>query len=512
MNLLQAFERTVRSHPDDIAVVAEDGREFTYGEFDRRSTKLANALEDRIPGDRCAVLAHNGMPAIESMVAGDKRGVATVQLSFRASEDDLVEMTDTAEARGLLFDDATAETAVELLDRGNFAVAVHAGSKNIDRNDVESYEAILASSSADPDEHRLHSNECAILYTSGTTTKPKAALFDREQLWYGAVQGVMEHGIDHTDIALMPTPWYHMVTTAAWIYPHFTAGATLVLQSTFEPEAVLEAIDDHQITGLLAVPTQLDVINDVQATADYDVSSLEYIRTGGSIVSEDLVEETSELLTPNVYNTYGMTEAGPNLTFAHPKWQEEHPGTVGKDAHTYELRVVETAPLDEHPDPEARVDPGEQGEVLARGPGMADGYLDNEKAEEKTFFDGWIRTCDVARVDDDGFLYVVDRVDNVIMSGGEKVYPAEVEQTVETHEAVDEVCVVGVEDDHWGEVVTAVVAAEGVDAETLDDYCKESDSLADFKRPRNYVVVDESLPRTDTGTLKREDVVRRFVE
>jgi fatty-acyl-CoA synthase len=291
-----------------------------------------------------------------------------------------------------------------------------------------------------------------------------------------------------------------------------SAGATLVLQSAFDPESVLAAIDDYDITGLLAVPTQLDVINDVQATADYDVSSLEYIRTGGSIVSEDLVERTASLLTRNVYNTYGMTEAGPNLTFAHPEWQAEHPGTVGKDAHTYELRVVETASLDEHPDPEATVGPGGQGEVIARGPGMADGYLDNEAAEEKTFFDGWIRTCDVARVDDDGFLYVVDRVDNVILSGGEKVYPAEVEQTIGTHEAVDEVCVFGVEDERWGEVVTAVVVSEAVTAETVDEYCKASDSLADFKRPRNYVVVDESLPRTDTGTLKREEIAERFVE
>jgi fatty-acyl-CoA synthase len=512
MNLLRAFRRTVQCHPDDVALVAEDGREFTYGELDRRSTKLANALRDRIPGERCAVLAHNGVPAVESMIAGDKRGAATVQLSFRASEGELVEMTETAEARGLLFDDANADVALELLNRGNFDAAVHAGSKRIGRSDVESYETILSTTSAESDDDFPHGDECAILYTSGTTSKPKAALFDLEQLWYGAVQGVMEHGIDHTDVALVPTPWYHMVTTAAWIYPHVSAGATLVLQSAFDPESVLAAIDDYDITGLLAVPTQLDVINDVQATADYDVSSLEYIRTGGSIVSEDLVERTASLLTRNVYNTYGMTEAGPNLTFAHPEWQAEHPGTVGKDAHTYELRVVETASLDEHPDPEATVGPGGQGEVIARGPGMADGYLDNEAAEEKTFFDGWIRTCDVARVDDDGFLYVVDRVDNVILSGGEKVYPAEVEQTIGTHEAVDEVCVFGVEDERWGEVVTAVVVSEAVTAETVDEYCKASDSLADFKRPRNYVVVDESLPRTDTGTLKREEIAERFVE
>jgi fatty-acyl-CoA synthase len=511
MNLLQAFERTARCHPDDTALVAEDGREFTYGEFGRRSTRLANALEDRIPGERCATLALTGTPAVESMIAGDKRGVATVQLSFRASEGELVEMADAAEARGLLFDDANAEAALSLLDRGAFETAIHTGTKSIDRDDVEPYEAVLESASAEQNPALPRGDECAVLYTSGTTSSPKAAVFDQEQLWYGAVQGIMEHGIEHSDVAVVCTPWYHMVTTAAWIYPHVAAGATMVMRSTFDPVSVLETVDAHDATGLLAVPTQLDAVNEVQSEADYDVSTLEYVRTGGSIVSEALVERTSELLTDQLYNTYGMTEAGPNLTFAHPDWQGDHPGTVGKDAHSYELRVVETVPLDDTPDPEATVGPGGQGEVIARGPGMADGYIDNEKAEEKSFFDGWLRTCDVARVDDDGFLYIVDRVDNVIMSGGEKVYPAEVERTLESHEPVEESCVVGVEDDHWGEVVTAVVVARGVDAADLDDYCAADDSLADFKRPRKYVVADEALPRTDTGTLKREEIAEKHL-
>ena len=512
MNLLQAFERTARCHSDDTALVAEDGREFTYGELDRRSTRLANALEERIPGERCATLALTGTAAVESMLAGDKRGAATVQLSFHASEGELVEMADAADSPGLLFDDANADAALSMLDRGEFDAAVHAGSRDIDRDDVESYEAVLESAAAEPSPDLPRGDECAVLYTSGTTSRPKAVAFDQEQLWYGAVQSVMEHGVDHTDVALVCTPWYHMVTTDAWLYPHFVAGATVVLQSSFDPEAVLEAIEEHDITGLLAVPTQLVAINDVQETAGYDTSTLDYIRTGGSIVTEDLVERTSELLSDQVYNTYGMTEGGPNLTFAHPEWQEDHLGTVGKEAHTYELRVVEAAPLDDHPDPEATVEPGRRGEVIARGPGMSEGYLDNEKAEEKTYFDGWIRTCDVARVDEDGFLYVVDRVDNMILSGGEKVYPAEVEQSLEGHEAVDDACVFGVQDDRWGEVVTAVVVAEGIDAEELDEHCKADDSLTDFKRPRNYVVADETLPRTDTGTLRRDEIADRFAE
>jgi len=168
--------------------------------------------------------------------------------------------------------------------------------------------------------------------------------------------------------------------------------------------------------------------------------------------------------------------------------------------------------LAEDPDPEATVDAGERGEIIARGPGMSDGYIDNPDADEKTYFDGWLRTRDVARVDEEGYLYIVDRVDNMIVSGGENVYPAEVERVLGNHPDVEEACVFGRDDDQWGEVVTAVVVvAEGADVsdEDLDQYCLQHDGLADFKRPREYAITHDALPRTDTGTIMREQLVEK---
>jgi fatty-acyl-CoA synthase len=451
------------------------------------------------------------------MIAGDKRGVATVQLPFADAAGELVAMAETAGATGLLFDDENADTAVEMLDRGSFETAIHAGERDVAAGGVESYDAVLSGASATLDDDLPEGDECAVFYTSGTTTTPKAVAFDQEQLWYGAVQVVMEHGIDETDTALVTTPWYHMVTTDAWLYPHFLAGSTTLLHSSFEPREVVELVAAHDVTGLLAVPTQLDAINDVQAEAGYDVDSLSYIRTGGAIVTEELVERTSSLLSDALYNTYGLTEGGPNLTFAHPSAQAEHPGTIGKASFTWELRVVETAPLDEDPDPSRTVEPGEQGEIIARSPGMSTGYIDNEAAEERTFFDGWLRTRDVARIDDDGYLYVVDRVDNMIVSGGENVYPAEVERALESHPAVREACVFGRDDDHWGQRVTAVVVTDDesldeddLDEDDLDEFCVDHDTLADFKRPREYALTPEPLPRTDTGTIKREQTAETY--
>ena len=517
MMLKDALARTVRCYPETTALVADDGRSFTYAELDERATRLANAVSERVGTGRCAVLSVNTVAAIESMIAGNKRGVATVQLSYRATVEELASMADTADATAVVFDDANADTALELLNRDIFETAIHAGEREFDRDDVESHETVL--NDADPTLHPAlpAGDECAVLYTSGTTGVPKAVPFDQEQLWYGAIQGIMEHGIDETDTALCTSPWYHMVTTDAWLYPHLVAGATVVLHSTFDPEEALDLIDEHDVTGLLGVPTQLKALNDVQRGMEtpYDTGSLEYIRTGGAIVTENLVEQTHEHLCEAVYNTYGMTEAGPDLTFAHPTAQEEHPGTIGKEAFSWELRVVESPGLSKNPNPEATVEPGERGEIIARGPGMSTEYIDNDEAEAKSYFNGWLRTRDVAEVDEDGYLYIVDRVDNMIVSGGENIYPAAVERVLGNHPGVAEACVFGRDDEEWGQIVTAVVVAEDgaeLAAADLDHYCLQHDGLADFKRPRAYAITDEPLPRSDTGTILREQLVEQYFE
>lgn len=510
MHYLEAFERTVRVHGDDTAIVADDGRSFTYSEFDRRSTELSNAAADRVGDAPLAVLALNSPAAADAMLAGHKRGTPTVQLPFRGKPDELAEMLTTAGARALLFDDANADTAIEVVDATDVEVAFHVGDRDVDHDAVVSYDAAREAADSTLADHLPADGKTNVFYTSGTTSRPKAVPFDGEQMWYGAYQGVMEHGIDQTDVAIVTTPWYHMVTSDAWLYPHWLAGATTFLHRDFHPEEVLEYVEEYAATGLLAVPTQLSILNDTQADADdpYVTDSLEYIRTGGSVVTEELVERTAEHLTDQLYNTYGMTEGGPNFTFAHPSVQREHTGTVGKESFSWELRVVETAPVDEHPDPDAEVGPGEQGEIIARGPGVPDGYIDNPEAEQKTFFGEWLRTRDVARVDQDGFLYVTDRVDNMFISGGENIYPAEVERAVDGHPLVSETMVFGQDDDEWGNKVTAVVVAEGdVSSEELDQFCRKHDSLANYKRPREYVVRDEPLPRTDTGTIERETVI-----
>ena len=509
MHFLAAFERTVRTNPRQTAILTPDGEQVTYEQLYDRVNALARALDEEIPERRCGVLAANGTLPVETVLAGQRRGVGTVQLPYRAGPAELASMLERTEADGLVFDEANADLGRTIAERLDLRVVYRKGGL-ARANGIESYDDVIARNAAEPvassgDEH-------GIFFTSGTTGQSKAVCFDQQQMWYGSTQVIMEQGLDSTDRALVTTPWYHMVTTNAWILPHLQAGATLVMQPEFDPVEALRLVEDHRITGLLAVPTQLDDLIEVQREREFDLEALSAVRTGGAIVRPDLVERTVEHLSGNLYNTYGLTEGGPNLAFAHPSVQRERPGTVGKESYMWELRVVDDSPPSVEPDPVATVGPGEIGEILARGPGMATEYLDSPAAGERVFLDGWLRTGDIARVDGDGYLYVIDRIDNMIVTGGENVYPQPVENVLNSHPAVRESVVFGQPDEHWGELVTAVVSTGAdVTAAELDRFCRDDEEFSDFKRPREYVFVDEPFPRTDTGTVVREQVISEFV-
>jgi fatty-acyl-CoA synthase len=517
---LAGLTSAVRRYSDRVAVVTPDGQRVTYAELSERSERLAVALETRIPGERSAVLARNRLAVIDTMFAAMRRGRANIQLSTRGAAEELASSMSTAEGSGLIYDAALANSAHTILDRVDPQCTLA-----IDGDGAgEPYEAVLESAdpAGAPEQPAHDPPESAVFFTSGTTSAPKGILVDQEQAWIAAAQPVMEMGLAAADRALVCTPWYHMVTSEAWILPHLLSGATLVLLPSFEPEATLRAIEDHDISGLLAVPTQLEVLVETQADLEVDLSALEYIRTGGAILTDRLVEQVDETFAADLYNTYGLTEGVGNLTFADPTDQETHPGTIGKASHLWEVRVVETADPPAKPDPTARVDPGELGEVLGRSLQMTDGCLDRPEATEALFVedptaDGpgrteWLRTGDVARLEPGGYPIIIDRIDNMIVSGGENIYPEEVQQALEEHDAVREAGVVGLPDGRWGERVAAAVVVETeATAEDLEVHCRAHEGLADFKRPRQYQFVDE-LPRSPTGTLRREEVRELFEE
>ena len=527
LSYLEGFRTVVRRYPERTAVVTADGRSFTYRELDERSDALAAALEARLPGGRCAVFSLNDVAVVESMLAAKKRGRANVQLSTRGAAGELASMSETADARGLIYHAELSETAAKLVERREFDAVIEVGGEGSGDGEgsgsvdgAEAYEEVVARAdpAGAPGEPATDPPESAVFFTSGTTSAPKAILVDDEQSWLAANQPALEMSLTASDRALVCSPWYHMVTSQAWLLPHLLVGATVVIQPTFDPEQSLALMEEHDVTGLLAVPTQLETFLRVQDDVGADVDALSYIRTGGAVVPDTLIEKVRARFTEGVFNTYGLTEGVGNLAFAYPEDQLDHPGTIGKASYLWELRVVEAVDPPEKPDPEDEVGPGGTGEIIGKSLQMTGEYIDNPGETEALFVEGaggpddrWLRTGDVATVDEDGYLVVIDRVDNMIISGGENVYPEEVQQALKECPGVVDAGVVGLPDEEWGQVVAAAVVTDDdeVTEETLEEHCLDHDSLARFKRPRRYVFVDE-LPQTATGTLVRGEVVDMF--
>ncbi|WP_459890685.1 class I adenylate-forming enzyme family protein [Halostagnicola bangensis] len=513
---LDSFRSIVRRYPNATAVSTLNGREVTYEELDDRTDALATALNERLGDSRCAVLAENRIASIESMIAAMKRGQANTQLFTRNSIGDLMTMVETSQTQGLIFDTQSAGKALELIDRLDITSTIHIRTDSTRIQDAEPYEEVLSETDSGTFSTTTDdSKESAVFFTSGTTGNPKGVLVDQEQSWLAAHQPALEMSLTAHDRALVCTPWYHQVTANTWILAHLLVGATLIIQPTFEPKDTLQAIETHNITGLLAVPTQLRTLREVQKDVQSDLGTLSYIRTGGAIVPKQLIQSIRDEFTENVFNTYGQTEGMVNLTFAYPEEQLDHPGTVGKSSFFWELRVTEIPDSSTEFDPENTVAPGEIGEIIGKSPGMTDGYLGEPKQQDETFVDGWLRTGDVARVDEDGYLVITDRVDNMINSGGENIYPKEVERALLDHAKVSEVGIVGMPDEKWGQIVSAaVVASDDITEADLGRHCQEHDTLPNFKRPRQYVLLPEetSLPRSSSGTLQREKIKELFCQ
>lgn len=516
MDYITAFEQSVSRTPDGVAIRNPGSDSCTYDELHQRTTDLALALDGLIGDARSGSLLDNGQSAIEILLAAYKRGVANVPLNTQSAPDQQVFILKNSDVDVLLFDDANRERAVEIIDWYGLDIAVHVGDApvELDGVTVHSYESLLADVAADPDDYETRGSAGGIYYTSGTTGRPKGVIADQEKSWYASSQLIMDSAISPTDRALIATPLYHVVTAVSWTFAHLQANATLVPQQSFAPGQTLDLIEKYDITNVFMIPAQWEAVLDEQRAAPRDIDTIRQARTGGAPVDEEVVVEIRDEITENFYIIYGLTESVSNVTVGRPADQRRSPGTVGKATFNWETRVVESVDPAENPDPDTVIDPPGSGELLVRSVVGADGYLDRPEAEQDLFVNDWIRTGDIARIDEDRNLYIVDRVDNMIISGGENIYPQEVETVLSEHSDVTDAATIGVPHEKWGETVKGIVVPASADltADELDRYCRDSDRLADFKRPRKYEFVEDELPRSPLGKLRRGVIRDKFSE
>ena len=501
MRLTTSLRRALQQYPDRPLTIFGD-RVRSVRESVDRASRLAAALRGLGVGvgDRVGILALNSDRYHETLLASAWNGSVVVPLNIRWTPKENGYAIRDAGLRVLLVDDAFVPTADDLVDScPELVTLVHCGEGAAPEGCL-SYEDLIAGSELAEDAGRGGSDLLGIFYTGGTTGEPKGVMLSHDNLMANALATLTTHRLLSTGGRLLhAAPMFHLADFAAWNFG-LLIGSTHVIVPMFDPVAVCEAISTHGATDALLVPTMVQMLADHPAAPSYDLSSMRKIMYGASPMSEAVLERAMKLL-PSVEFTqaYGMTELSPVATLLLP---EDHDDPVlrrsaGRAVVELEVRVV---------DAEDRELPrGEVGEVVARGSSVMLGYWNRPEETATALRGGWMHTGDGGYMDDEGYVFIVDRVKDMIVTGGENVYSVEVEKAVALHPAVAACAVIGVPDERFGERVHAVVVLQpgaSLEDSELTEFCR--DHIANYKLPRSVEVVD-ALPVSGAGKiLKRE--------
>jgi acyl-CoA synthetase (AMP-forming)/AMP-acid ligase II len=497
--LPEFLSNNARLYPDRTALAFED-KTLTFAQLEERANRLANALAERgvRRGDNVAVLMYNCLEVVESWFGCQKLGACPVPINFRLAQAEVDYILDNANAVGIIADAELAERAAAAASQLD-SVRFHLGVGEAPAS-AESYEAVLAAaSSAVPDTLVDDEDLAFLMYTSGTTGRPKGAMLTHQNLWQHTLNWIHELNVTGDDAFLTGLPLFHIGGVNAVLPFLYLGGKAISLPSGgFDAGQAIEALIHNEATMCYFVPTQwLEICNHPKLES-YDRSRLRTAAWGAS----QAPQSTLELLTdtfPNseIVNAFGQTEMSSVTCMLMGREDSVNKmGSVGKPVINVRVRVVDDDMND--------VPVGEIGEIVYRGPTVMKGYYRNEEATTEAFAGGWFHSGDLVRADEDGYLYVVDRKKDMIISGGENIYPAEVEAVIGVHEAVAEVAVIGVPHPRWVETpVAIVVPKEGaqVSEEEIIELCRSQ--LASYKKPSAVVVADQ-LPRNAAGkVLKR---------
>ncbi|KAB2914588.1 MAG: long-chain fatty acid--CoA ligase [Hyphomicrobiaceae bacterium] len=475
--------------PDSLAF--EDigtGRRLTFGAFNERAERCAAALERRgvRAGDRVAILCHNSPVFFEILFACGKVGAILVPLNWRLTPAELAPIIADCGARLLIHDAATAPLAAASAERDALTLIA-----------FDAYETLIAGTAAAPGRDTAWPADRIwyLLYTSGTTGRPKAVIQTVGMALANYVNIQQATALTAADYTLNFLPLFHTAGINLHTLPVFIAGGSSTFLPKFEPGPVLELIASGRLTVFFGVPAVYQAISLDPGFVRADLTRVRHWGCGGAPLPESLIR-TFLSKGVRVCNGMGMTETGPTVFLMDPARAAEKIGSVGKPQILAEVRLVDAEGRD--------VPAGERGELLFRGPGITPGYFNNPDATAKAFDrDGWLRSGDVGRRDADGYCYIVDRIKDMYISGGENVYPAEVEAVLTNHPAVLEAAVLGVPDERWGEVGHAVVRlrpGQQVDADALRAFARTA--LAAYKTPKHISIVDD-FPRTAAGKVQK---------
>jgi len=482
---------------DKVAVIdSATGAELTYRQFDERATRLANYLRATAgvrSGDCVAVLSMNRAGILEAFFAAAKLTAVLAPLNYRLTASELAYILGDCQPKLLLYEKAFADVVRELCRRG---VVRHALAFDDEAAGV-CYEQALADASSTRIEVEAFDPEmpALIIYTSGTTGHPKGAVLSHRMLAWNSINTNLSWDIVSTDITTVHAPLFHTGGFNVLTLPLLHIGASVCVLPTFDATRVLEVIERHRCTIFFGVPTMFQMMLEAPRFATTDFSSVRYFISGGAPCPVPLIEAYQRRGVSFVQG-YGLTEVGPNCFKLGLEDAVRKAGSIGFPMMHSAARIIDSGGGD--------VASNEVGELLLRGGHVCSGYWRNDEATAAALRDGWFHTGDLARRDEEGYYYIAGRAKDMIISGGENIYPAEVEAVLHAHPAVAAAALVGLPDAKWGEVPIAVIikrdAATVTPAEIIE-FC--ATRLARYKLPKQILFVEE-FPLSASGkVLKR---------
>jgi acyl-CoA synthetase (AMP-forming)/AMP-acid ligase II len=512
MFITQGLKRAAQVNRQGNATI-DGSRKHTWEEFEQRVEKLAGALLalGLEQGGRVAILSFNSDCYLEYFFAVCWAGGIIVPLNVRLTPPELVYMLNDSGAQILVVDEAhTAKLTAIMADASTIRHIIYTVS-NHTAGGFLNHETILEAAQPAPDMGRGGDDVAGIFYTGGTTGLPKGVMLTHTNLVSNALVSLLNMYEGEPWTYLHSAPMFH-IADCQWNMGVTLHAGTHVFMPKFVPEDMLSTIETYRITHCALVPTMVNILCNVEGRENYDVSSLRGMNYGGSPMAPALIAKARQAFPHcRFFQGYGQTETAPNVSMLTDKYHDpDGPyaaklSSAGQPVFTMEVKIVD---IDDQPVPRGVI-----GEIAARGPNVMAGYWNKPQDTAYALRDGWMHTGDLGYMDEDGFLYVVDRMKDMVISGGENVYSVEVEKVIYQHPAVAMCAVIGIPDDKWGEAVHAVVVlrqGQDISAEEIMAHCRQH--IANYKCPRSVDIRHEPLPMSAAGKILKRELRAPFWE
>lgn len=514
MNIGTLLTKIARTFPDKLAIVYGP-KKLTYAQFNARANRMANVLNHLgvRQGDKVALLQHNYPQMLESMFACFKAGYGAVPINWRLHPKEFSFIIDHSEAQAVILSPEFNETIIHIRER--IPNARHLITLSGAEGELMDYQDLISRGSVQFLDTEVHPDDLAwLFYTSGTTGMPKGAMLTHRNLLAMTMNFFADicPGFGPDDAILHAAPLSH--GSGLYALPNVAKGAANIIlaSKSFDPELIFKSIQDYRVSNMFAAPTMIKLMVESPAVDRYDHTSMKALNYGGAPMLVEDLKEAMTKLGPCLVQLYGQAESPMTITYlphrdhvldGSPE-QMKRLASAGFPRTDVEVKIFESD--------DRELPCGEMGEIITRSDLIMKGYWRNPEATADALKNGWLHTGDMGYMDEKSYLFIMDRSKDMIISGGENIYPREIEEVLIQHPAVREVAVIGVPDAKWGEAIKAVVSivkGRSVAAEDLIAFCK--DHIASYKKPRSVDIVDD-LPKNNYGKILKRELRTQYWE